>query len=144
MHEPNIFLIGPASVGKTTTGRLLAQKLGRRFVDVDFRFCEQIGLITDYICEFGYEAYCEANSKLVDDLISEYPASTIFATPSGFLVHESSPLLVEKHLGVIGSGLSVLLLPSADPEESADMIVQRQLDRHPHMDAPSQRARSIQ
>jgi shikimate kinase len=141
MQLLNIFLIGPASVGKTTTGRLLARKLERKFVDIDFRFCEQIALIPHYIQGFGYPAYCEANSRLVDQLLEEYPANTVFATPSGFLAHEDSSHLVDKHLQIISHGISVLLLPSTTPEEGVELIVRRQLNRYPEVKADIERQR---
>jgi shikimate kinase len=137
----NIFMIGPASVGKTTTGRILAALLGRRFIDIDYRFCEQIELIPRYIDQFGYPAYCQANSQLVDSLLSEFPSNTILATPAGFLAHEDSPELVRKHLSVIASGVSVVLLPSTEVEAGVEVVVERQLARYPELDADSERER---
>src|SRR6266481_3851584 len=110
----NIFFIGPASVGKSTIGKLLADSINYHFIDIDGEFCKRIKLIPDYIHASSYAAYCEANSKLTDELIKENPERTIFATPSGYLVHEDSPHLIKKHLTVIREGISVLLLPSED------------------------------
>ena len=39
-------------------------------------------LLPDYMKEFGYASYCEANSKLVDKLVAEHPTKTVFATPT--------------------------------------------------------------
>lgn len=127
----NIFFVGPASVGKTTVGKLVATKLGYHFVDIDQEFCQRVENIGTYLQTRGYVEYCEANSKLAHDLVKEYPTSTVFATPSGFLVHEECPHLVERHLMVIKNGISVLLLPSRDPLAVADMIAERQLARWP-------------
>lgn len=33
--KPNVFLVGPMGVGKTTVGKLLSEELGLEFVDVD-------------------------------------------------------------------------------------------------------------
>lgn len=101
LMSKNIFFVGPASVGKSTVASLLAERLGYKFVDVDKKFCERIDLIPDVVRNEGYPVYCEKNSKLVDELIMENPQKTVFATPSGFLVHEGSPHLVKKHIGVI-------------------------------------------
>ena len=125
----NIFFIGPASVGKTTVGKLLAQKIGYDFIDIDKVFCERVALIPDYIKVKGYAGYCETNSSLTDSLIEEHPTGTVFATPSGFLAHEDSPHLIKKHLNVISCGISVLLLPSPDPLNGVDAVVQRQSQR---------------
>lgn len=126
----HLFLIGPASVGKTTVGRLLAEALRLEFVDVDLEFCNRIEPIGDYIKSSGYPAYCETNSRLVDELLSEKKESTIFATPSGFLVHEHAPQLVEKHLRLLAQHTSILLLPAKDPRSVVDIIVSRQTERY--------------
>ena len=135
----NIFFIGPASVGKSTAAKLLAEKLGRTFVDIDKEFCERIALIGDYLNANGYEAYCEANSALVGQLLLENPENTVFATPAGFLAHEKSPHLVAKHLKLIKQGVSVLLLPDKDPQKGIDVIVARQLARWHDVEEQDQR-----
>ena len=127
--EKNIFMIGPASVGKSTVGKLLAAKINYHFVDIDLEFCRQIKLVPDYMREFGYVGYCEANSALADKLIKENPARTVFATPAGYLVHEAAPHIAKKNLGAISGGISVLLLPSKDPARGVQEIVRRQLFR---------------
>lgn len=125
-----IFIVGPGGAGKSTSGRILADKLNYEFVDVDQAFCERIALIPDYVHQHGYKAYCEANSLLVDGLITQYPQKTVFPMPSGFLVHEDSPELVIKHKSLLAqTGVSILLLPSLSLEESVQILVQRQLMR---------------
>jgi len=125
----NIFFIGPAGVGKTTVGNIVAKQIGYNFIDIDKEFCERIALIPNYIDANGYTAYCEANSELVDDLLFDNPENTVFATPSGFLVHENLDHLVNKHLNLISTGTSILLLPTEDIEEAVKIIVARQLKR---------------
>lgn len=125
----NVFFVGPASVGKSTIAELLAHKIRYKFVDIDREFCNRVELIPVYVNSKGYPAYCEANSALVDELVSENPEETVFATPSGFLVHEESSHLVEKHLTLIGAGISILLLPDKDPYKGVETIVARQVNR---------------
>lgn len=127
--EKNIFMIGPASVGKSTVGEMLAKKIGYHFVDIDMEFCREIQLIPDYINEFGYVSYSEANAELTGKLIKENSARTVFATPAGYLVHEIAPHIAEKNRRVIGGGISVLLLPSEDPAQGVHEIVRRQMLR---------------
>jgi len=127
--EKNIFMIGPASVGKSTVGELLAAKIGYHFVDIDMEFCRQIQLIPDYINEFGYVSYCEANAGLTDKLIKENSARTVFATPAGYLVHEAAPHVAKKNRETIKQGISILLLPAEDPARGVQEIVRRQLYR---------------
>jgi shikimate kinase len=125
-----IFIVGPGGAGKSTTGKLLSERLNYQFVDVDLVFCERIRQIPDHVREFGYKSYCETNSALVDQLLGEYRTQTVMSMPSGFLVHEDSPELVAKHLAVLSqNGLSVLLLPSKNLAETTEIIVERQLSR---------------
>ena len=131
-------------LAKNTIGQLVAQAIDYHFVDIDLYFCDRIALIPDYINQHGYVAYYEANSRLVDQLVQENPDKTVFATLSGFLVHEESPNLADKHLDLIKkSALSVLLLPSEDPLETIDLVVGRQLLRWPELKANTERERYI-
>ena len=140
----NIFFVGPASVGKSTVAKHLAKSLGWSFVDIDLYFCDEIAPIPDYINENGYAAYCQKSSELTDDLVERFATRTIFATPSGFLVHEESPDLVEKHVNLIDTNaISVLLLPSENPYDTVDMIINRQLDRWPEVNPAVERKRYI-
>ena len=52
--ELPIYLVGYMGAGKTTAGRLLAEKLGWRFVDLDEAFEHIHGYTTaEYIRQFG-------------------------------------------------------------------------------------------
>lgn len=125
-----VFIVGPGSAGKSTTGKLLADKLGYEFVDIDFVFCEKIRLIGDFITEQGYRAYSQANSALFEQLLGEYPTKTVFPLSSGFLVHQNSPELVRRHKILLEEkGISILLLPSSSLKESMDIIIPRQMAR---------------
>lgn len=135
----NIFILGPASVGKSSSGEILASKLGHTFVDIDQVFCREIKLIPDYVKQFGYEGYREANSNLVDELLVRHPDDTVFATPPGYLARESSPHLISKHRKIIKDKvISILLLPSDNPEDSADEIVRRQISRWADLEGRSE------
>ncbi|MDP4000023.1 MAG: shikimate kinase [bacterium] len=127
----HIFIVGPGSVGKSTTGSLLATKLGYAFRDVDSQFCERIGLIGDYIKEKSYRDYCKKNADLFDTLVAEAGEPTVFALPSGFLVHEKAPEIAESNKKLLKKlGLTILLLPSQTAKEGVDTVVQRHLSRN--------------
>lgn len=126
----HVFLIGPGGVGKSTSGAILAAMLGFRFVDVDAAFCARIANIGQYIDSQGYVAYCHANSNLIQDLLMESIESTVFAMPSGCLVHDPCPEVAKRNEGFIrDNGISILLLPSRFVDESVDLVVDRQLQR---------------
>ena len=72
--------------GKTTAGRLLADKLGWHFVDLDEAFREIHGLSTaDYIRTYGLEAFRKKEKYVVEDLADQVPFEhVIYATGGGY------------------------------------------------------------
>jgi shikimate kinase len=122
-----VFIIGPGGVGKTTCGKIFAEKISFDFIDIDLEFMHRIGNIDSHIEEQGYLSYRRNNSNLFYELMKEQNNDTVFALSSGFLVHDSD---LTKHLNSIrNSGLSILLLPSESLEETEKIIVARQLSR---------------
>ena len=81
-----IYLIGYMGAGKTTAGRLLAEKLGWRFVDLDEAFEIIHGYSTaEYIREFGIEDFRKKEKYVVEDLADRIPyEKIIYATGGGY------------------------------------------------------------
>lgn len=125
-----IFIIGPGGAGKTTSGKILAEKLNYNFVDLDDRFMEEVGDIGKYIADFGYEKYCFRNSELFYSKIKTIKGNLVFVVSSGFLAHEGLDNLTEKHKNDLQKlGITVMLLPSSDLIQCQDIIIKRQLGR---------------
>ena len=134
-RDMNVFLVGSGSVGKTTVGPLVADLVGLPFIDLDERFIEQIGMISDYINEHGYRGYAVANADLAEQIVNDDDGNLVMATSSGFLVHDGCDDVAERNLGLIHrTGISVLLLPSEDVEQSARTLAFRQMARYPERD----------
>ena len=72
--------------GKTTAGKLLAEKLGWHFVDLDEAFKEIHGLSTaDYIRRYGIEDFRRKEKYVVEDLADQIPfEKIIYATGGGY------------------------------------------------------------
>ena len=72
--------------GKTTVGRMLAEKLGWHFVDLDEAFKEIHGLSTaDYIRRYGIEDFRKKEKYVVEDLADQVPFDKIiYATGGGY------------------------------------------------------------
>ena len=51
LHRGNLFLVGPPGAGKSTLGRQLARRLGRRFVDADHELERRLGVSIPTIFE---------------------------------------------------------------------------------------------
>ena len=81
-----IYLVGYMGAGKTTVGRLLADKLGWRFVDLDDAFAQIHGLTTaEYIRQYGLEAFRYKEKYVVEDLADQIPFEhIIYATGGGY------------------------------------------------------------
>ncbi len=84
--ELPIYLVGYMGAGKTTAGRLLADKLGWRFVDLDDAFEQIHGYTTaEYIRRFGLEAFRKKEKYVVEDLADQIPFEhIIYATGGGY------------------------------------------------------------
>lgn len=124
----NIFIIGPGGVGKSSTGKILAQNIGYKFIDLDYIFLERYGDIGKFIDIYGYEEYFNKNSHLFYKLLEKNKYNTIFAVSSGFMTYTDE--LTKKHNQSFKDfGVSILLLPSEDIKISTNIIVERQLKR---------------
>ena len=70
----NIFLVGVMGAGKTTVGRLLAKKLGKRFVDSDHEIEARCGVRIPTIFEMeGEEGFRKREAQIIDDPVSHSP-----------------------------------------------------------------------
>jgi len=66
----NIILIGFMGTGKTTLGRLLAERLQWSFVDCDERIVDRAGMsIADVFTKQGEDAFRALESEVIDDVL---------------------------------------------------------------------------
>ena len=81
-----IYLIGYMGAGKTTVGRMLADKLGWHFVDLDEAFYRIHGYTpAEYIRQFGIEDFRRKEKYVVEDLADRIPfEKVIYATGGGY------------------------------------------------------------
>jgi shikimate kinase len=81
-----IYLIGYMGAGKTTAGRMLAEKLGWHFVDLDEAFAQIHGYTTaEYIRQFGLEDFRKKEKYVLEDLADQVPyEKVIYATGGGY------------------------------------------------------------
>jgi shikimate kinase len=64
-HRRSVALIGMAGVGKSTVGRLLAERLGRTFIDTDDLIREATGQsLQSLIEDFGLAAFLEKEAEV--------------------------------------------------------------------------------
>ena len=103
----NIVLVGFMGTGKTSTGKVLAQRLGKAFIDMDSRIEEEQGMTIPKIFETEGEAHFRRLEKELVRKLSER-ANAVISTGGGTIKDPENVALLKK------SGLIVCL--TASPE----------------------------
>jgi shikimate kinase len=81
----NIFLIGLMGAGKSTVGKMLAKKLGRRFLDADHVIEERCGVKIPVIFEMeGEEGFRRREAQVIQEITSE--KDIVLATGGGVIM----------------------------------------------------------
>ena len=66
--KQNIVLTGMPGSGKSTVGRLIAERLGREFIDTDALIVERYGEISAIFAERGEERFRDIESEIIREL----------------------------------------------------------------------------
>ena len=81
-EKENIVLIGMPASGKSTVGRILADRLNRKFVDTDDIITERIGMsIRDFFEKEGEAAFRQIEIRVIEEVAKE--SSLVIATGGG-------------------------------------------------------------
>ena len=103
----NIVLIGFMGTGKTSTGKVLAQRLGKAFIDMDSRIEEEYGQTIPQMFETKGEAYFrQCEKEMVKKVAAR--ANAVISTGGGTIKDAENVALLKQ------SGLLVCL--TAQPE----------------------------
>ena len=98
-RRQNIVLIGMPSSGKTTAGKLVADRLGMGFLDMDEEIVKRIGMpIADYFARYGEEAFRDVESE-----VCRYARSlekTVISTGGGVIKRKENMVCLA-HKGTI-------------------------------------------
>lgn len=82
---PNVFLIGPMGAGKTTIGKLLAQKLGYVFFDSDQEIESASGVPLTWIFDYeGEEGFRAREAKVIKQLTQK--SGIVLSTGGGSII----------------------------------------------------------
>ena len=88
-EKENTVLIGMPSSGKSTIGRIVADKLGKKFVDTDELIEEKTGMkIRDFFTKHGEAEFRRIESRVINSLSSE--SGIVIATGGGAVLNESN------------------------------------------------------
>lgn len=97
--SPNVFLIGPMAVGKTTIGKQLAKRLQLEFVDSDHEIEKRTGVSISLIFDVeGESGFRDREERVIADLTSL--SGIVLATGGGAVLREENRKALRKN-GVV-------------------------------------------
>ncbi|MFK5926253.1 MAG: shikimate kinase [Desulfuromusa sp.] len=133
MPRPNIILTGFMGTGKSTLGRLFAQRIGYNFIDTDALLETQSGqTIAELFQTQGEAAFRKLESELVKDLAQK--EGLVIATGGGLVINPKNIALLNK------TGHIICL--TASPEEILARVSKQQ-DVRPLLQEKHPQARII-
>src|SRR6478735_12027836 len=95
-RPPNVFLVGPMGVGKTTVGRLLSEELGLDFVDIDREVELRAGADIPWIFDVeGEEGFRIRESRTLDEIAMK--SGQLIATGGGIVLCPSNREIIKKN-----------------------------------------------
>ena len=76
-HRP-VYLIGYMAAGKTTVGKLLAERIGWHFVDMDDAFLQIHGFTpAEYIRRFGIDEFRRKEKYVMEEIADMSPFENV-------------------------------------------------------------------
>ena len=85
----NIVLIGYRCSGKTSTGKLLAEKLGRPFIDTDDLIINKTGATIDKtVSNYGWQHFRDVEKSVIKEVSSA--ENLVIATGGGIIINEEN------------------------------------------------------
>ena len=131
--KSNLVLTGFMGTGKTSLGKILAEKLGRSFVDIDQKIEQDSGLTIPQIFEtYGEKYFRELEKKVVAEISQRQ--GLVIATGGGTVKDEENLRMLKN------SGMIVCL--TTDPEEIFRRTERR--GERPMLDSDENRLQTIQ
>ena len=89
-NRPGLALVGTRGSGKSTVGRILAERLARPFVDADVEFERKFGrTIASIFAEEGEPAFRDREERVLAELTTSRPG-VILATGGGVVLREAN------------------------------------------------------
>ena len=138
-HAPKktIVLVGIMGAGKSTVGKILADRLGMRFIDADQEIERAAGCtITDFFEKYGEVEFRKGEERVISRILAGKPC--VLATGGGAFMSEATRLLIKKIATSVWLRVSfeVLakrlekrfdrpLLQTADPQQTLKALIKK-------------------
>lgn len=105
----SIFIIGMRGAGKTTSGKWVADCLGRKFVDLDDELERTVGMsIPELIRQKGWQGFRTVELQILKTVLKERPHGWVFACGGGIVEIPEARELLKKHYQHVGQVLLVM------------------------------------
>lgn len=121
----NIFLVGPMGVGKSTIGKKLAKKLGKKFIDSDKEIEKKTGAAIHLIFDVeGEQGFREREYKLIEEVTHE--SNIVLATGGGAVLAESNRVILkERGIVIYLAGSPELLMKRTAHDHNRPLLENR-------------------
>lgn len=117
--ERNIVLIGMSRAGKTTVGKLLSERLHRKFVDTDLEIiAREKRPITEIFAEGGEKYFRDLETEIARSLMNQH--GLVIATGGGIVLREENMDALREGSIVIFLDRSIELIAPADDRPLAN------------------------
>ncbi len=131
-ERKNIVLTGMPSSGKSTTGRIIAENLGREFIDTDDEIVKSAGMeITEYFKKLGEKKFRELETEVIKNISAK--SGIVISTGGGAILKNENvdALKMNGTIYFLDRPLEDLL-PTADRPlaSSAEAVKQRYDERY--------------
>ena len=131
-EKQNIVLIGMPSCGKTTSGKLLAQELGKEFIDTDLEIVKKAGMqIPEIFEKFGEEYFRNLESEVIKEL--SVKQSLVIATGGGAVLRPENVDALRQNGKIIfiDRPLDMLIITDDRPlSSSRELLEERYYERY--------------
>lgn len=98
--SPQVVLVGPPGAGKSTVGRLLAQRMGCAFRDTDDDICAAVGKpIADIFIEEGEACFRALEQEAVASALEEHEG--VLSLGGGAVLSDQTRQLLTRHVVVL-------------------------------------------
>ncbi|WP_434994144.1 shikimate kinase [Arthrobacter sp. Ld5] len=121
-----IALVGPMAVGKSAVGRMLAERIGARFIDTDRLVVEQHGSIAGIFASQGEDAFRALEADVVRAALAE---DAVVSLGGGAVLHPRTRELLQDTTVVFLDTDLATVLPRLGAESGRPLLAGRPAER---------------